>query len=668
MWVMRVSDFIETTLPLPKHEELLEKGMLHQQTPSRYCIFVSHQWLSSAHPDPEGKQLAVLQNCLRGICDGSVEVMNDAASQLYGEFRKLSAEQQVRIKDAYLWLDWISIPQIVEDADDSSDEVTSREISARFRRRSRGLRISLRSFRYRSPGGHTHKLTEQEEYILSIPSFVQACQVFIALVPPVPHHDTQQVCNYSSWFTRGWCRTELWCKMMLGNQDMPIMVISANDKADFGRPVNWVDWLPHEGEFSLSRDRALVVSIFEQALSHRLLWLQMGEQWDLYRYFLARSQTLTGQALVRRSCSDFLDEFGFKSIELAKKQSSTMGPLLCASLAGDVELVKSLLEAKCQVDGQPLEPMEEVGIVGGLTPLHVVVMHGWRCPGVLETLLQAQADANLVARGIPVLAYCRTATDVEILVKYRADVNLAAPPLKVPVLALASGENTKPEVIAKLLECRASPNGPTSGGIGTTHPVSLLSINARSNPYAIDVANLLMKGGSNINQQCKASGVFYGLEILNRTYLHFAKPRSNLMIFSAEWSTTPLGFACLFGSGQLVKLLLEQKGDLQVKNSRGHTPKQLAKSREVIEVIETFEAEMDALTWEVPSAAPLLELKEWNVPAPSKARETEANKSPAFLPPSPTFARQVETEDFYDEWPVDVEKPRVPMMPSIRKR
>ena len=59
---------------------------------------------------------------------------------------------------------------------------------------------------------------------------------------------------------------------------------------------------------------------------------------------------------------------------LRKKQSSTMGPLLCASLAGDVELVKSLLEAKCQVDGQPLEPMEEVGIVGGLTPLHVVVM------------------------------------------------------------------------------------------------------------------------------------------------------------------------------------------------------------------------------------------------------------------------------------------------------
>ena len=51
-------------------------------------------------------------------------------------------------QDAYLWLDWISIPQIVEDSDmdgDNGDE--TREISGRLRRRSRGLRMSLRSFR-----------------------------------------------------------------------------------------------------------------------------------------------------------------------------------------------------------------------------------------------------------------------------------------------------------------------------------------------------------------------------------------------------------------------------------------------------------------------------------------------------------------------------------------
>jgi hypothetical protein len=29
------------------------------------------------------------------------------------------------------------------------------------------------------------------------------------------------------------------------------------------------------------RDRSLVISIFEQALAHRRLWLQMGAHWDL---------------------------------------------------------------------------------------------------------------------------------------------------------------------------------------------------------------------------------------------------------------------------------------------------------------------------------------------------------------------------------------------------
>ena len=42
------------------------------------------------------------------------------------------------------------------------------------------------------------------------------------------------------------------------------------------------------------------------------------------------------------------------------------------------------------------------------------------------------------------------------------------------------------------------------------------------------------------------------------------RARSNLMLFTAEWSTTPLGFACLFGSGQLVKLLLESQGAWRV--------------------------------------------------------------------------------------------------------
>lgn len=42
-----------------------------------------------------------------------------------------------------------------------------------------------------------------------------------------------------------------------------------------------------------------------------------------------------------------------------------------------------------------------------------------------------------------------------------------------------------------------------AGGIGTTHPLSLLSINATSNPYAVEAARLLVKATANVNQQCK---------------------------------------------------------------------------------------------------------------------------------------------------------------------
>ena len=72
---------------------------------------------------------------------------------------------------------------------------------------------------FESPVSTLSKSQEQEEFILSLPSFVQASQVFVALVPPQRHLDTGQICDYLSWITRGWCRTEMFCKMMLGNQD-----------------------------------------------------------------------------------------------------------------------------------------------------------------------------------------------------------------------------------------------------------------------------------------------------------------------------------------------------------------------------------------------------------------------------------------------------------------
>ncbi|CAK9018298.1 Homeobox protein Wariai (Homeobox protein 1) (DdHbx-1) [Durusdinium trenchii] len=577
MWVLKVSDFVKMQLPLPKHEELAEMGLLHRRVVSHYCIFVSHQWLSTMHPDPEGDQLRVLQRSLVEICEGRITVTNDAASQFFGEVKTLSNSQRAKIRDAVLWIDWASIPQVETFRDEDEDD----EVSLEKRQR------ATRTFVYRSPA-RPRRLSEQEEFILSLPSFVQASQVFVALVPPLRHHDTGEMCNHASWITRGWCRTELFCNMMLGNQDMPNVIVTASDVAHFARPVNWVDCLPHEGEFSYPGDKPVVKSIFEQALSHQLRWLEGEGHMDLYRYFLARREVMCGIRPVRRTIEQFLEDFGYESLK--KSKASSLGPVVCAALAGDAELLKSLLEACCPVD-KPVKGMPEIGVVRGLTPLHLTALQGWRSPKVLELLLEARSDPNLSASGVPPLACCRTARDVQILLNFRADLNGQYAPLHVSPLALASGEPTKPEVIAKLLESRASPNGPLRArGLSFPHALCFVAMNALS------IAKLLVEAEADINAQSTAGGIFRAAELFSRAYLQFGRPSSILMVGMAEQTTTVLGFACLFSATELVEFLLNAKGDLHVKNSRGHRPIDLIRSRDILRVVRDCEA-LQAEDW-----------------------------------------------------------------------
>lgn len=621
MWVLKVSDFLQMELPLPKHEELQAQGLLYPRGVLSYCIFVSHQWLSLEHPDPEGEQLLVLQKCLQNICNGTISVQNDPASQFFGDFRILSKEQRTRVREGFIWLDWVSIPQIETFHDEDPDD----EISAAKRQR------SSRTFAYSAPA--RPRRTDQEDFILSIPSFVQACQVFVALVPPIKHKDSNQICNYSSWSKRGWCRTELWCKMMLGNMDVPALVISGEFQGFFARPVNWVDCVPHEGEFSVSTDREVVTSIFKQALSHQLSWLEHEADLSLYRYFLSRKDTLIGTTLQPRSMAEFLENFRYKSLKASKK--SSFSPVAAAALSGDADVLKLLLEARCSVD-KPFKAMPEVGIANGLTTMHIVVMQAWRSPQILKILLEAKANPNLSALGVPLLACCRTAKDVELLVRYQADVCKRAWPLNVPVIALASGENTRPEVIAKLLECRASPNGPRVAGLGIAQPLSFVCLNASSNSHALEIAQLLLAARADVNQQCSASGLLYGMELLHRTYIQFVKARSLFMEATAEWSTSPLGMACLFQCRQLVELFLDAKGDVNLKNSRGRTPLQLARSEEIRQILLMQFADTRR---QLSSCNDLPELEEFDW-------TTEDWETPAELPTTvePTRESRVATE------------------------
>ena len=163
------------------HQELEQRGLLwlreHTSLKS-WVMFVSHQWLGRSHPDPNGEQLRVLQDVLRQLIVRRIKVEYDLTTQTYVNARMLTKAECHNLQHAYVWLDWFCVPQMV-------------------------------------PGLPTTTREEQLNYFFCIPYYVDSCELFVALVPRCLHKTGEPV-GESTWLQRGWCRTEMWCKVLLG--------------------------------------------------------------------------------------------------------------------------------------------------------------------------------------------------------------------------------------------------------------------------------------------------------------------------------------------------------------------------------------------------------------------------------------------------------------------
>ena len=181
MWVVRVQDVLSMKGKPQPHQELKQRGLLwlreHTSLKS-WVMFVSHQWLGRSHPDPNGEQLQVLQDVLRQLIVRRIKIEYDLTTQTYVNARMLTKAECHNLQHAYVWLDWFCVPQMV-------------------------------------PGLPTTTREEQLNYIFSIPYYVDSCELFVALVPRCLH-ETGEPVGESTWLQRGWCRTEMWCKVLLG--------------------------------------------------------------------------------------------------------------------------------------------------------------------------------------------------------------------------------------------------------------------------------------------------------------------------------------------------------------------------------------------------------------------------------------------------------------------
>ena len=141
-------------------EELLEAGVLVDFDESMgKAIFVSHQWLSTHHPDPDGQQLKVLQDALKNLLADRSRISTSVVTEIfYGQSPTPSAKD-LRTTPLFLWYDYFSCPQKSQ--------------------------------------------ADQLRAINSIPSYVARCLYFMILSPALKHESRSEILSQWTWAQRG---------------------------------------------------------------------------------------------------------------------------------------------------------------------------------------------------------------------------------------------------------------------------------------------------------------------------------------------------------------------------------------------------------------------------------------------------------------------------------
>jgi len=533
LWAIKVHDFLRLRGPPEPHNVLRGQGKLREWYPGMFAIFVSHQWLSSTHPDPRGEQMEVLQRLLRRMIDGSLQVHEDIISRT--EERSLSSKTRQHIADGFLFFDWFAIPQITARQQGVNEDATKSDAALA---------------------------------VQSIPAYVELCNMFIALVPELQHKDSGQLVNYASWLSRGWCRAELWCRLLSNRTDTSVVIAYSAMEAEFMFPLDWQYNSIADGEFTVEADRAEVVRLGEMAVESKIQHLQAKGPLSHYRFYTALRPSLLCEQRKERSIAAFLRLFHFDSWEEALRDSSGMNAVMCAVFAGDKAMLRLLAEGQADMN-VGLQGLGDLGYYDTQTTL-MVATKSRQDASVLAVLLELRANVNGTSRaGITALYLSRTPEHVKVLLEYRADM---------PHSVLRGAASfASPQTVQALLTARCDATW-LDDDTGAS-PLNGLALFGRSNPAAVETARLLLDHRANVNARARP--------LNSQAWVH-RLARAQVAIFG--WSNckkmprllaslpgmAPLGCAAMVGHEQLTRLFLDY-GAEQIPNDRGDWPEDLAR-------------------------------------------------------------------------------------------
>ena len=342
------------------------------------------------------------------------------------------------------------------------------------------------------------------------------------------------------------------------------MVVKGEDSAQYMTGFSSLRYPVYSGNFAVENDKASCSLLVQKALINFLSILREAKSKTAYRLYLSLFEQMAGCGSKKRSIQEFLQDFCFSE---PVGQHKGLGPVACAALSGDHELVRSLVRAKASSLHTCAPGMLET-FNAEYMPLHWALEFRSHDLQVLQTLLELRADPNCSTHNAASpLCHCHTVGAIDLLIQHGAEVNLGTTIAQLPPIHYAVGGVGSPcEVVARLLELRADVLG-GKGGFASSSPLHLAFWGDSDND--LRNAQLLVDNKADVNQRCRPEGMFKAIELMARVSGRCARRSSTLVHFLSNLSATPLGWCTMFGIDGLLTFLLRERADPEIRNSRG---------------------------------------------------------------------------------------------------
>ena len=406
MYTVPLKEILQMTVMEP-HETLKARGeLISFQKGMGSAAFISHQWVGDNSPDPDFRQMSVLQDAIRCLLSTQKRIYHDIHTEMFLNTSGMCTSA-LSSKPLFFWYDYFSCPQL-------------------------------------------DKNHEFQQAVASIPGYIARCEFFFVLVPVIENPSLCKVFTQSSWSQRGWCLVEKLIRQL--SYDSSWIVIKSATEIELASHMGFSGSSPGEGIFSESEDKAKLAPILQKSLQRKLRLLLEEQDLVGYRALLnlqpvllrgmmaeplysilpaSKSDLSSNADPISLEVAEFLLQNGFETV--LDVDTAGWSPLHYAALRGEVLLIQGLLEQHadpCQVSKRA-NPSH--GGMAGVGALDLCVRHGHNEAARLLLAAKAAADG-----GWELVSACMgdNAEGVCLLCRHRCDP-LGKDPLGTSAISIA---------------------------------------------------------------------------------------------------------------------------------------------------------------------------------------------------------------------------------------